>query len=188
MPEIVLHDTGADEQPQGLPAAESDHRHEQRDANIRLVALAGGILIALALGILLSIAWALALFRRTPAPIDVALPPIRAIQTPSPGLWRFPEPDHLTPQQNYANQRRAEARLLTTYGWIDRPHGIVRLPIERAKDLLLANPAPATAVQPPAAVSAPENEVHLSSEPVSRGPLSSRPLSPQSLSSGQMGP
>lgn len=59
----------------------------------------------------------------------------------------------------YGAQREAQA----TYGWIDQAQGTIRLPIERAKDLVLerglaarpAPAAPATAVAPSAVVAPP---------------------------------
>jgi len=35
-----------------------------------------------------------------------------------------------------AEMRKAEDRILSTYGWVDRAAGIVRLPIDRAMDLI----------------------------------------------------
>jgi len=37
----------------------------------------------------------------------------------------------------------SQDQLLDTYGWIDRQHGIVRLPIDRAMELLLERGLPA---------------------------------------------
>jgi hypothetical protein len=36
-----------------------------------------------------------------------------------------------------ARARAAEAEHLSSYGWIDRPTGVVHVPIERAMELLL---------------------------------------------------
>src|SRR5437762_1164629 len=43
--------------------------------------------------------------------------------------------------------RATEDAVLTTYGWIDRKNGIVRIPIDRAMDLLLQRGLP---TRPPA--------------------------------------
>ncbi|MEW6272683.1 MAG: hypothetical protein AB1689_25670 [Thermodesulfobacteriota bacterium] len=40
------------------------------------------------------------------------------------------------PKLDIYEHRRAEERLLSTYGWVDRKAGVVRIPIERAIDLL----------------------------------------------------
>jgi hypothetical protein len=166
MADLTSHDLNLGETPQGAPASEADHRHEQRDANIRLVALFAGIMIALAIGMHLLLGGMMALFRRTPAPDAAGLPPIRSAPVPAPRLWNFPEPDRRTPEQNYAARRREEERLLTTYGWVDPAKGVVRLPIERAKELLLAEPASRIGGQPMKPAAAPENEIRLSSPPI----------------------
>ena len=56
--------------------------------------------------------------------------------------------------------RQAEAKELTTYGWIDKNKGVVRLPIERAMELTVAelsskHPIPAYPIATPAAQATP---------------------------------
>ena len=56
--------------------------------------------------------------------------------------------------------READAKELTTYGWIDKNKGVVRLPIERAMELTVAefsskHPVPAYPIATPAAQAAP---------------------------------
>jgi hypothetical protein len=43
---------------------------------------------------------------------------------------------------NLQTQRAREHEALTTYGWVDKNTGAVRIPIERAKDLLLERGLP----------------------------------------------
>ncbi len=43
---------------------------------------------------------------------------------------------------NLEKFRSHEEQMLTTYGWVDQNAGVVRLPIERAKDLLLERGLP----------------------------------------------
>jgi hypothetical protein len=114
-----------------------------RDVNLKLVGLAAGILVTMAICIELGLGWALALFRRTPERVNAQLPPIRGSQAPpAPRLWRFAEPNRQTPEQNYQALNREEERMLSTYAWIDRSRGVVHVPIERAKELLLSGPTP----------------------------------------------
>jgi len=48
-----------------------------------------------------------------------------------------PEPRLQTaPADDLRNLRAAEQTRLTTYGWVDRKAGVVRIPIERAKELV----------------------------------------------------
>jgi hypothetical protein len=50
-----------------------------------------------------------------------------------------PEPRlEVSPQQDLRQMRAAEMALLHSYGWVDRQAGIVRIPIERAIDILAA--------------------------------------------------
>jgi hypothetical protein len=51
------------------------------------------------------------------------------------------------PIKDLEELRAAEDEILTGYGWVDREQGIVRIPIERAMDLL-AGAAPGSAEAP----------------------------------------
>jgi hypothetical protein len=56
---------------------------------------------------------------------------------------RFPEPRlQVAPQVDLAAWRAREDAELNSYGWVDRQAGIVRLPIERAMDLLVQRGLP----------------------------------------------
>ena len=44
--------------------------------------------------------------------------------------------------------RAREHETLTTYGWVDRNTGVVRIPVERAKDLLLERGLPVRGSEP----------------------------------------
>jgi hypothetical protein len=70
--------------------------------------------------------------RSTLAPAEQALP-----APPPPPVLLTDEPDNL------ANFRASEDQILSTYGWIDKNAGVVRLPIDRAKALLLQRGFPA---------------------------------------------
>ncbi len=49
-----------------------------------------------------------------------------------------PEPRlEIDPRANLARQRAEEDAVLTTYGWVDKPAGVVRIPIERAMALMV---------------------------------------------------
>ena len=45
------------------------------------------------------------------------------------------------PAQDIAAFRAGKRRLLSTYGWVDRAHGIARIPIERAMALVASGAA-----------------------------------------------
>ena len=44
--------------------------------------------------------------------------------------------------------RKKEQDALTTYGWVDQHAGVVRIPMERAKDLLLERGLPVRGAAP----------------------------------------
>lgn len=41
------------------------------------------------------------------------------------------------PHVELQNYREAQREALSTYGWVDKPNGVVRIPIDRAMDLIL---------------------------------------------------
>ena len=62
-------------------------------------------------------------------------------------LDRFPHPQlQANPPKDLYNYFQAKNQELTTYGWIDRKNGVVRIPVEQAMDLFLSRGAP---VRPP---------------------------------------
>lgn len=62
------------------------------------------------------------------------------------GLTNGPQPKLLVNEfANLAEFRAREHEVLTTYGWVDRNAGVVRIPVDRAKDLLLARGLPVRA-------------------------------------------
>ena len=61
--------------------------------------------------------------------------------------------------------RREEARLLEHYHWIDRSAGTVRIPIDRAMDLLVARGLPHRAAAPQEQAGAPEQDGADGAEP-----------------------
>ncbi|HEY0142908.1 MAG TPA: hypothetical protein VGF48_18550 [Thermoanaerobaculia bacterium] len=81
-------------------------------------------------------------------------PPRTALQRPAtadvpqaqPLLQPFPKkdqegndvyPNRNTPVTDLEDMRRAEEQHLTSYGYVDRERGVVRIPIDRAKELVL---------------------------------------------------
>lgn len=89
-------------------------------------------------------------------------PPLTAIQRPSdasvpqnqPLLQPFPQPNEsgevVAPQRNtpvtdLVDMRRAEEKGLTTYDWVDKDKGVVRIPIDVAKGLVVQRGLPVQA-------------------------------------------
>ena len=78
------------------------------------------------------------------APVGRVYPEMHSI-----GLPNGPQPRLLVDEPaNLADLRKHEHEMLTTYGWMDQSAGIVRLPIERAKDLILERGLPVRGAAP----------------------------------------
>lgn len=128
--------------------------YEKKDADARAIVRAG---IGLALATIVTSALVLVFFRwlavrerrEDPPPPPLArMEPGR--QPPAPRLQTLPARD-------LAAVRAEEQRTLTTYGWVDEPAGIVRIPIRDAMRILaergeaaLPRPSPAATPPPPA--------------------------------------
>ena len=91
--------------------------------------------------------------------VDVAAAPLMDPPNALDASGRQPAgPKLLTSEPDWLRDIRAQQlAATTTYGWIDKDAGIVRLPIERAKQLILEGglPAPPAAAAPAAAAPAP---------------------------------
>jgi hypothetical protein len=110
--------------------------HETRDVNIRAILLFGGGLLAAAVVIHLALAGLLAVFARRPeAPAAARVPDAPPFRPPEPRL-------QTAPAEEMAELRRRQEALLGSYGWIDRRAGTVRMPVERAMDLVLERGLP----------------------------------------------
>jgi hypothetical protein len=60
------------------------------------------------------------------------------------GVPTFPEPRlQLSPPADMANFRAKEEAELTSYGWIDKNSGLVRIPIQRAMEIVAKQGLPA---------------------------------------------
>jgi len=59
------------------------------------------------------------------------------------------------PHQELKDYCDAQQKEVTTYGWIDQPSGVVRIPIDRAEELILAKGLPARSAAEASAANAP---------------------------------
>jgi hypothetical protein len=138
-----------------------------RDVNIRGVLLFGFWLAVAAIVVQLGM-WALyRVLARQESARERPLPPLVVSN-----LQRTPPEPRLEPQPlaPRASLTQEENRILTTYGWVDRNRGLVRLPIDRAMELLVQQglppskpmaaaaplPAPGAAPAAPAPPASPE--------------------------------
>jgi hypothetical protein len=78
------------------------------------------------------------------APVGRVYPDMHSI-----GLTNGPQPRLLVNEPaNLADLHTHEHEILTTYGWVDQSAGVVRLPIERAKELILERGLPVRGTEP----------------------------------------
>jgi len=106
--------------------------HEETDANIRGVALTAlglAAVTALALGVVLLHFTLLRNHELRGEPPPSPLAAERPEAPPEPRLQPAPVAD-------LGAVRAAEDQALQSYGWVDRPQGVVRIPIARAKELV----------------------------------------------------
>jgi hypothetical protein len=75
---------------------------------------------------------------------QVAPTPMARLRTPPP-----PPRLQVNPPADLAHIRGDEEKLLEGFAWIDKQNGIVRIPIERAMDILAERGLPLTKPQPP---------------------------------------
>jgi hypothetical protein len=118
------------------------HAHEATDLSIRaIIWFAVGLVLA---GIVVHFAlggfWSLLLYTREPA---ARLSPFAAPRQlpPTPRL-------QISPPADLKTFRDAEKQKTETYGWINRPTGMVRIPVQRAMDLVLERGLPQATPKP----------------------------------------
>jgi hypothetical protein len=126
------------------PNERANPGYEATDAEARPIwIVAGGLVVTVALvvgGISLMFAW---LHGRDSAQqqktrVDRVTAAVAATRP------QFPEPRlQVAPQVDLATLRAREDEELKTYGWVDRKDGVVRIPIERAMDLMVRKGLPA---------------------------------------------
>ncbi|HWP59567.1 MAG TPA: hypothetical protein VNL14_16865 [Candidatus Acidoferrales bacterium] len=112
-------------------------RHELSDANVRGIMLFGLWLALVALVIHVAV-WVLYRYLERPAlPSPAARRP--EIVRPAPGKPQL----QVEPQSELAQLRAHEQHILESYGWVDREKGIVRVPIQRAMEMIARDALPA---------------------------------------------
>lgn len=112
--------------------------HEVSDLDPKRIALFAVTLAVIIVGVILA---AYALFR------SFATGEIKKQATPSPlSYTREPTPEprlEVNSGQDFKAMRAAESAVLHSYGWVDKDHGVVRIPIDRAIAILAARGLPA---------------------------------------------
>lgn len=117
--------------PETKPHEPERRGHEVRDVNTWAVGKFGIGLTLLCIGSLVLVAW---LYRYFEAQVAGPAPPPREIAAQG-GLPLEPRLQE-KPAEDLKQMRAGEDQILGTYGWVDKQKGIVRVPIDRAIDLL----------------------------------------------------
>lgn len=107
--------------------------HETSDVDTWAIGRFAIALVLVAVGCMAVLMWLFHYFivREGPMPPKAysSLDKAEVRQPPAPLL-------ETTPVEQLARERAAEDQTLNSYGWVDKQHGIVRIPIDQAIDLL----------------------------------------------------
>jgi hypothetical protein len=132
-------------------------RHETSDINVRAVIWSIAIFIGVAVVIHVALYFLFEFFaagerRRNDEPVTLVRTGRRA-QPPEPRLQPFPDQPAAwqgaqqratfnTPVTDMEELTAREENILTSYGWANREEGLVRIPIDRAMELMLERGVP----------------------------------------------
>ncbi len=147
----------------GLEIINVETHHEKSDVNVRALLWSVAIFVVFAAVSHFVIWWMYTVFVEIERGNVKA--PLTQLQRPGdvnvpqnqPLLQPFPQKDvknqdvppySSTPITDLKAMRAAEDRALTTYGWVDQQKGVVRIPIEQAKQLALQRGFPVQAAPP----------------------------------------
>jgi hypothetical protein len=123
----------------GHPIETSGAGHEFREANVKLIAFAA---IGLAISVILSafLVWGIFNYLK----FETAAEEHELRLSPLAGPTAFPPEPRIEehPWEQLPKLRQREEQLLNGYSWIDQKGGVVRIPIDRAMDLLLERGLP----------------------------------------------
>lgn len=112
-------------------------RHETRDIDVGLIAKLLGFGVVVTAVVLLAVYWLFVSVRDRQAATDPVASPYAANPSPFVGPTL-----QASPPTDLQEIRAHEEHILESYGWVDRQRGVVRIPIERAMDLLLERGLP----------------------------------------------
>jgi hypothetical protein len=148
--------------PHGELVNENVH-HEERDINLRAVITFVVVLTVVSLAIQVAMYGLFVVFGRIETRSEPIVSPVAA---PAAKPGDFSEPRlQTTPWTDLKQLRASEHAFLHGYGWVDQSAGIARIPIEKAKALLLQKGLPVR----PDAVTDPTAGTHVAATGESSG-------------------
>jgi len=118
--------------------------HEESDVNVRGILIFGGGLAA-GIAVVCAVVWGLMVYfsARETGEADPLPAPEGRLQLPR-DINKVPQPRlRVDEGRDLEELRRHEHERLTTYGWEDRKAGSVRIPVERALELVAEEELPA---------------------------------------------
>lgn len=111
-----------------------DRGYEVRDVEVRWIAGAGIVLAVVLVAAFVLMRWTFDRFAERER--DRQGPPATLVERPGEGVP--PEPRlQANPRRDLEAMRAEEEAVLGTYGWVDRERGIVRMPIDRAMEIVV---------------------------------------------------
>ncbi len=118
---------------------------DKSEVNLKAIALFGGLLVLACLVAMSILAGLFSFYYHREAGLDQPSSPLVAPGTrnlpPEPRLQLAPGHE-IHPLKDWALHRQREDALIASYGWVNQPAGVVRIPVEEAKKLLLARSLP----------------------------------------------
>jgi hypothetical protein len=128
----------AESRAESIPDASLQRHHEIRDWNPRVIAATGAILLVVGALIFLAVWGMLGILAGSQTQIEAQLPRVAVTPIAPPG------PDlQVAPARDMEQLLAQENQILHTYGWVDRDAGVVRIPIERAMEIIAERGLPA---------------------------------------------
>jgi hypothetical protein len=117
-----------------------ENRFEHRDVNVMAL---GKFAIGMVIVTVFSIGLVAGMFQYLLHRVGGA--PLSRMESPAKDARQLPPEPRLeeTPALDLQEMREAEEKLQTTYGWLDESAGTVRMPIDRAMDLVVQHGLPA---------------------------------------------
>ncbi len=118
---------------------------DKSEVNLKAIMLFGGLLVIACLVAMSILAGLFSFYYHREAGLDQRASPLVPSGTrtlpPEPRLQLAPGHE-IHPLKDLAAYRQREDALIANYGWVNQPAGVVRIPVEEAKKLLLARGLP----------------------------------------------
>lgn len=147
---------GPEETPDASHVKNPEVAHEHKDVHIGGI-LTFGMALLISTALIYLALWGLFKYFsareiRTQPPPPALVPTVQQRLPPEPRLQGAPGHE-VHPLQELRDVRAHEDQMLHGYGWVDRPAGVVRIPVDRAMELLsergLPSRPPASQVKSP---------------------------------------